>query len=120
MVSISVKELAVDMARYYSEEKLVDRLIESESEILQEAGEQILNEQGYPDWVRLRDVRYIVRLFTHYSFEDWAELAKALFHIENVTTFVKEDMYQLFLECIELFDINLYIETDKEELEEGY
>lgn len=120
MVSISVKELAVDMARYYSEEKLVDRLMESESEILQEAGEQTLNEQGYPDWVRLRDVRYIVRLFTHYSFEGWAELAKALFHIENVTTFVKEDMYQLFLECIELFDINLYIETDKEELEEGY
>lgn len=29
MVSISVKELAVGMARYYSEEKLVDRLIES-------------------------------------------------------------------------------------------
>lgn len=120
MVSVSVKELAKDMATYYKEEKLVERLIESESEILQEAGEQVLNDEGYPDWVRLRDVKYLVRLIMHYSFEDWAELAKALFHIENVKTFVKEDMYELFLECIELFDINLYIQTDKEELEMEY
>lgn len=112
-----LKQLATDMATYYAEEKLAQRLVEADHEILHDIGEEVLNEEGYPEWVKLTDVKYTVHLVTNYTFEDWAELGKALFDIENIKQFVKEDMYEMFMDFIDLFDIRLYIKTDKEELE---
>ncbi|WP_426457252.1 hypothetical protein [Staphylococcus cohnii] len=114
---MNLKQLASDMASYYVEEKLAQRLIETDHEILNDIGDEVLNEEGYPEWVKLADVRYTIHLVTNYTFEDWAELGKAMFDIENVKQFVKEDMYDMFIDFIDLFDIKMYIKTDKEELE---
>lgn len=113
----AIKELSIKMANYYVEEKLAQRLIESDHEILEEIGEQVLDEEGYPDWVQLKDVDFIINVTSTYSFEEWAELAKAMFNIGNVTHFVQNEMYEMFEEFISLFDLRILIKTDREELE---
>ncbi|PCF80086.1 hypothetical protein [Staphylococcus delphini] len=115
---MDIKKLAQDMAQYYAEEKLIKRLLESDHEILQEIGDQVLNEEGFPEWVKLRDVRFDLQLITTYSFDEWEALAKAVFDIENIKDFVTHDMYELFIEFIELFDLRIYIKTDPEEITE--
>lgn len=111
-----ISTLAKEMASNFVENELADRLIESEHEILQEIGMQVLNEEGFPDWVELGDVDFIIELVSHYSFEDWAELAKSVFDIKNISYFVKEEAYDLYMEFIRLFDIKLYIKTSPEEI----
>ncbi|MEX2935955.1 hypothetical protein [Staphylococcus saprophyticus] len=111
----AIAKLAHEMAAYYSEQKLINHLIESENEILQEVGQEVLNEEGFPEWTRLSDVNYVVELASSYSFNEWAELAKALFNIENIIHFAKNEMYDLFTEFVRLFDINVKIKTDPNE-----
>ena len=88
-------------------------------EILQDIGQQVLNEEGFPEWVKLADVEYVIHLKNNYDFEEWAELANAMFHLDNVKAFLEHDMYVMFLEFIELFDIKLTIKTEKSELKEA-
>lgn len=111
----AIAKLAHEMATYYSEQKLINHLIESENEILQEVGQEVLNEQGFPEWTKLSEVTYVVELASSYSFNEWAELAKALFNIENILDFAKNEMYDLFTEFVRLFDINVKIKTDPNE-----
>ncbi|RIM88908.1 hypothetical protein BU107_04715 [Staphylococcus xylosus] len=115
---LPIKKLSKDMAEYYMEEKLAQRLIESDHEILEEIGNQVLDEEGYPDWVKISDTGFILHITSTYSFEEWAELAKAIFNIENIKQFVMTDMYEMFLEYIRLFDIKIIPKKSKEELEE--
>jgi len=114
---VVVKTLVVEMTKYYVEERLAQRLRESDHEILYDIGNEVLTDEGYPDWVKLKDVDYAIDLTTRYSFEDWAELAKAIFHIDNIKQFVKEEMYEMFVDFIDLFDVKIRILTDKEEIE---
>lgn len=113
----AIAKLAHEMATYYSEEKLVKHLTESDHEIIQEIGQEVLDEEGFPDWARLKDVNYVVELVSSYSFKEWAELSKALFNIDNIAHFAKHEMYDLFTEFIRLFDINIRIKTDPNEFE---
>lgn len=116
----AISKLAQEMAEYYSEERLVHHLKESNHEILNEIGEELLDEKGFPSWAKLKNVNYVVELISSYSFNEWAELAKAVFNIQNARQFVESEMYELFLEFIRIFDINIKIQTEPEELEEIY
>lgn len=112
----AILKLAKEMAAYYSDTRLIKLLEESGNDILQDIGEEVLNEEGFPEWAKLKDVDYTIELATTYSFEQWAELAKALFNINNVKVFVTNEMYELFLEFIELFDIKMNIKTNPDDL----
>ena len=112
----AIAKLAIVMAEYYSEKRLIHILEESDHEILQEIGKEALDENGFPNWVKLADVNYIIELSTSYSFQEWAELAKAIFNIENMVEFAKNEMYEMFEEFIRLFDIKVKIKTDPNDL----
>lgn len=114
---VVVKALVMEMAKYYADEKLAHKLRESNHEILHDIGNQALKEDGYPDWVKITDVEFIIEITNKYSFDDWAELAKAIFYIEDIKQFVKEDMYEMFLEFIDLFRIKIRPITDIHDLE---
>ena len=106
-LAVAVGTLAVQISKEYLEPKLVEFLKENDHEILQDVGQQVLNEEGFPEWVELADVEYVIHLKNNYDFEEWAELANAMFHLDNVKAFLEHDMYVMFLEFIELFDIKL-------------
>ncbi|MGJ7589070.1 hypothetical protein [Staphylococcus shinii] len=114
---VALRLLVIEMARYYADEKLAHKLKESNHEILHDIGNQALKEDGYPDWVKITDVDFVIEITNKYSFEDWAELAKSIFHIEDIKKFVKEDMYEMFVEFIDLFKIKIRPITDIHELE---
>lgn len=111
-----VAELAIALAKYYSDERLINHLLESDHEILREVGEQALTEEGYPDWIKLSDVDFIVHVTSSYSFEEWAELAKAIFDIQNMTEFAKNEVYEVYMDFIELFNIKIDFKTAPEEV----
>lgn len=119
-LAVAVGTLAVQISKEYLEPKLVEFLKENDHEILQDISQQVLNEEGFPEWVKLADVEYVIHLKNNYDFEEWAELANAMFHLENVKDFLEHDMYVMFLEFIELFDIKLTIKTEKSELKEAW
>lgn len=112
-----IVKLAVAMGINYSEKRLVNILVESDHEILQEVGKQAMDEEGFPDWVKLADVDFAVDLVSSYTFEEWAELAKAIFNIKNIESFVENEMYILFEEFIGLFNVHVRIRTQPEDLE---
>ncbi|WP_436962327.1 hypothetical protein [Staphylococcus shinii] len=114
----TIANLALAMGASYSEQRLVEMLKETDNEILQAVGKEAMDEDGFPNWVRLANLDYVVDLVSSYTFEEWAELAKAIFNIRNIESFVENEMYILFEEFVGLFNIHVSIRTQPEDLED--
>ncbi|RIN27703.1 hypothetical protein [Staphylococcus succinus] len=113
----TIANLALAMGASYSEQRLIEILKETDNEILQDVGKQAMDEEGFPNWVKLASVDYVVDLVSSYTFEEWAALAKAIFNIRNIESFVENEMYILFEEFLGLFNIHVNIRTQPEDLE---
>lgn len=110
-----------DLERKWSSELLVERMLESQYEPLIEMLRENARESGFnhSENIKINDISFSIRIKNKLDFRSWAEIALEKYVYGSLERFLQTEMFFMYLEHPEHLDIEIAIETDSEEWNEG-